>query len=476
MVSASVMSDRDFKRLGAFIYDQCGIKISPAKKPMLEARLQRRLRGLSLKSFGEYCDYLFGPRGMEEELVRMIDLVTTNKTDFFREPSHFDYLRENCLSELVDAGRAGFRKKLTVWSAGCSTGEEPYTLAMVLSEFAETHPGFQYTVIATDISTRVLATAALGVYETDRIGPVPLAMKKKYLLKSRDKSNGLVRITPELRAHVKFRRLNFMDGDFGLREPVDIIFCRNVIIYFDKPTQENLLHRFHRHLAPGGYIFLGHSETLFGMDVPLVQAAPTIYRKPRGGGHMGADKGGGTFGPATGNPRTAEVAETTPTGETLAQVYLRPGERHFAENPTLVTTVLGSCVSVTMHSRRLAAGAICHALLPEGNGEKDTVGFRYVDSSIRRMVGWFDRLGVRRRDIEVKLFGGADLLKVAATCAGNATVGHSNIEMAIKTIESEKLRLLASDVGGNAGRKLYFYSHTGEVLVRRIPDGSAHAR
>jgi len=281
MDATSGMTDRDFQRLGAFIYDQCGIKMPPSKKTILEARLQRRLRGLSLTSFGEYCEYLFSPRGMEEELVPMIDLVTTNKTDFFREPAHFDFLRENCLPEMADAGGGGFRKKLTVWSAGCSTGEEPYTLAMVLSEFADAHPGFQYLVIATDISTRVLETAALGVYGTDKIGPVPPAMKRKYLLRSRDKADGLVRVVPELRARVKFRRLNFMDGDFGMREPMDVIFCRNVIIYFDKPTQEKLLNRFCRHLAPGGYVFLGHSETLFGLDVPLVQAAPTIYRKPR---------------------------------------------------------------------------------------------------------------------------------------------------------------------------------------------------
>lgn len=281
-VAGSGMSEKDFKRLSAFIYDQCGIKISNAKKTMLEARLHRRLRFLSLKSFGEYCEYLFSPRGMEEELVRMIDLVTTNKTDFFREAAHFDFLRETCLPEMVDAGGAGFRKKLTVWSAGCSTGEEPYTLAMVLSEFAETHPGFQYQVTATDISTRVLETAALGIYEAENIAPVPTAMKRKYLLRNRDKSKGLVRIVPELRACVKFRRLNFMDGDFGMREPIDIIFCRNVIIYFDKATQEKLLNRFCRHLAPGGYVFLGHSETIFGLNVPLVQVSPTIYRKPRG--------------------------------------------------------------------------------------------------------------------------------------------------------------------------------------------------
>ncbi|MBE0602275.1 MAG: protein-glutamate O-methyltransferase [Deltaproteobacteria bacterium] len=274
------ISEKDFRRLSEFIYDQCGIKLPPSKKTMLQARLQRRLRTLSLRSYGEYCDYLFTTEGMQEELTLMIDLVTTNKTDFFREPAHFDYLVENCLPGLADPDGLGYRKKVAVWSAGCSTGEEPYTLAMVLSDFVETNPGFQFSVLATDISTRVLRTAAMGIYESDKVDPVPIAMKRKYLLRNKDRSKDLVRVVPGLRARVSFRQLNFMESDFGIGEPLDVIFCRNVIIYFDKPTQEKLLNRFCRHLAPGGYVFLGHSETIFGMDLPLVQVAPTVYRKP----------------------------------------------------------------------------------------------------------------------------------------------------------------------------------------------------
>lgn len=273
------ISEKDFRRLSEFIYDRCGIVLPPSKRTMLQARLQRRLRCLSMKSYGEYCDYVFSPEGMQEELTRMIDLVTTNKTDFFREAMHFDYLVENCLPGLSDPDGLGCRKKVAVWSAGCSTGEEPYTLAMVLSEYAEANPGFQFSLLATDISTRVLHTAALGIYDSEKVNPVPLPMKRKYLLRNKDRSKDLVRIVPCLRALVNFRRLNFMDGDFGIAEPMDVIFCRNVLIYFDKKTQEKLLLRFCRHLVPGGYVFLGHSETIFGMDLPLVQMAPTVYRK-----------------------------------------------------------------------------------------------------------------------------------------------------------------------------------------------------
>jgi len=279
--AGAVMSNKDFCRLSEFIYLECGIKMSSAKKIMLEARLRKRLRMLGVKTYGEYCDYLFSPTGIDNELIHMIDLVTTNKTDFYREPAHFDYLVKQALPELTHAGDAGIRRPLMVWSAGCSTGEEPYTLAMVLGEFAESVHICQYMILATDISTRVLDVAKLGIYNEEKVSPVPAALKKKYLLRGKDRKRGLVRIIPELRVRVKFRRLNFMEEDFGMREPMDIIFCRNVIIYFDRKTQENLIRRFCKHLRTGGYLLMGHSETLFGMDVPLKQVAPTIYRRTK---------------------------------------------------------------------------------------------------------------------------------------------------------------------------------------------------
>ena len=180
---------------------------------------------------------------------------------------------------LILEQKAGLRKKLTVWSAGCSTGEEPYTLAIVLREFAEKKPGFLFSILATDISTEVLEIAKRAIYKREKVNPVPLLLKKKYLLKSKDKQKELVRIIPELRSLVQFRRLNFMDNVFGIQQPVDIIFCRNVIIYFDKNTQEKLIYKFYRNLNPGGYIFMGHSETLSGLKMPLVSVAPTVYRK-----------------------------------------------------------------------------------------------------------------------------------------------------------------------------------------------------
>lgn len=279
-IMSATLSEKDFMRLGRFIHAECGIKIPVQKKVMLEARLKKRLKALGLESYEEYCDYLFSPEGMEQERLNMINVVTTNKTEFFREPRHFEYLVQNALPELIRLCGAGIRRRLSVWSAGCSTGEEPYTLAMVLSEFAARTPGFCFSLLATDISTVVLENAVRGIYSEERIETVPQEFKRKYLARSKDRAKGLVRVLPEVRSLVKFRRLNFLDHDFGMRELQDIIFCRNVIIYFDRPTQEKVLGRLCKHLIPGGYLFMGHSETLSSLDLPLVSVGPMVYRKP----------------------------------------------------------------------------------------------------------------------------------------------------------------------------------------------------
>ena len=275
------LTGEDFKRLAGFIYGACGIRMPVSKKSMLESRLQKRLRILGMGSFAQYCAYLFSPEGQENESVRMIDLVTTNKTDFFREPDHFAHLAETVLPEWVRRYPDRESQIFKVWSAGCSTGEEPYTLAMVLQNFADHCPGFDFRIMATDISTRVLETGRLGIYREERTDAIPLEFRKKYLLRSRERSEGLVRIVPWLRNKVRFQWLNFMEDDYGFREKFDAIFCRNVIIYFDRPTQETLLSRLCGHLSAGGHLFLGHSETLSGYNLPLKTVYPTVYRNLR---------------------------------------------------------------------------------------------------------------------------------------------------------------------------------------------------
>lgn len=276
VLNRQIMSDKDFEKFSKFVYQNVGIKLPPGKKTMIEARLQKRLRAGNFTSHKQYLEYLFSQAGLKNELVSLIDTVTTNTTDFFREPKHFEFLINTLLPAWMDGPNRS--KVLKIWSAGCSIGMEPYTLAMVLTDFKDKNPGFKFSLLATDISTDALKKAVRAVYDEERVQPVPQPMKKKFLLRSRDRDKRLVRVVPELRKLVEFKRLNFME-DFSFLETMNIIFCRNVVIYFDKSTQEVLFNKFCRQIAPGGNLFIGHSESLAGMDLPLRQLIPTVYQR-----------------------------------------------------------------------------------------------------------------------------------------------------------------------------------------------------
>lgn len=274
----AAMSDAEFGHFAKLVTSKLGIKMPATKKFMLQSRLRRRMRQLDIDTIGRYQEYLFRSPDSAQELVHFINAVTTNKTDFFREAHHMHALPERVLPVLWrERGARGLQFKL--WCAGCSSGEEPYTLAMVLSEFAGAHPGFAYSILATDISTKVLGEAEQGIYDESKIAPVPVELRRKYLLRSRNPDRPLVRISPELRSKIRFRRLNFMDADYHLRETFDAIFFRNVMIYFDRPTQETVLTKLVRQLKPGGHLFVGHSESLAGMNLPLQAVSTAIHQK-----------------------------------------------------------------------------------------------------------------------------------------------------------------------------------------------------
>lgn len=269
------ISKRNFDRLARYIYDYSGIKMPQSKLTMLEGRLRRRLRATGIVSFDDYCDYLFNEGGIEHEAVYLIDAVTTNKTDFFRESRHFDYMAESALPALA---KRGYRN-LRVWSSACSTGAEPYTIAMVMQDFVERRNDLDYSILATDLSTDVLQTAHQGIYPADLVAPVPSDMMRKYVMRSIRPGNSEVRIAPKLRSRIGFARMNLMDAKYPVGDPMHIIFCRNVLIYFDKPTQAAVLSRLTDCLIPGGYMFIGHSKSITGIDLPLEQVSNTVFQK-----------------------------------------------------------------------------------------------------------------------------------------------------------------------------------------------------
>lgn len=269
------LSDKDFAKLSNFIYHQYGIKMPEAKRIMLQSRLQKRLRALQIPSFGQYVDYVFSPQG-SDEIIHMMDVVSTNKTDFFRENQHFEFLLDTVLPEIYETNHQNYVK---IWSAGCSSGEEPYTMAMVLSEYQQKVRGFDFQIMGSDLSTIVLEKAVQAIYAEDRVDVIPYDIKKKYLLRSKDRTKPTVRIVPELRRKAMFKRINFMDEVYDAPMDFDIVFCRNVLIYFDRPTQERVINKLCRHLKPGGFFFLGHSESVTGINVPLKQIKPTVFRR-----------------------------------------------------------------------------------------------------------------------------------------------------------------------------------------------------
>lgn len=276
-VGIKILEDEEFRKIATFVEAKLGIKMPKSKKLMMQTRLHSRLKSLGLHNFSDYIDYVFSSEQTgKEELVHLIDSITTNLTHFYRESNHFDFLTSDVIPSLLNSGLANFN----IWSAGCSSGEEPYTLAMVVEEYKKnSDTNFDYSIFATDVSTKILQKAKTGIYSINSVKNIPVDIKEKYFLKDNNSENLEVKIISEISKKVQFQYLNLMDVDFGLESEMEIIFCRNVLMYFDKITQESVLKKIMKYLAKGGYLFLGHSETIYNMNLPLEMVAPTVFQK-----------------------------------------------------------------------------------------------------------------------------------------------------------------------------------------------------
>lgn len=262
-----------FKKLGQFIHTNYGIQMPDTKKVLLEGRLQKRIKINNLDNFTDYIEFLFSDTGQSKELPFFIDAVSTNKTDFYREPHHFEFLREDYLPKFAQNN-----KHVKIWSAAASSGEEPYTIAIELLEFMKNNIGFTYEILGTDISTTILKKASKGIYEDKRVEIIPLDIKKKYFLRSKNRDKKTVKVAPVLQKNLRYRTINLTVPLIGIPNDFDIIFCRNVLIYFNRPVQEKVINAICAKLKPGGILFLGHSESTTGIKAPVTQIAPTIYR------------------------------------------------------------------------------------------------------------------------------------------------------------------------------------------------------
>lgn len=273
MIIFTEFDDDLFVKFKDIVYSEAGIKLSDLKKALLQARLSKRLRALGLNSYREYYRYLMD--NYSEESIEFINAITTNKTEFFRESRHFDYMKESSLPEFEKRGK----QELRIWSAGCSTGEEPYTIAIVLSEYFENRKKMHIKILATDIDTNVIERGVAGLYSLDQVKDIDLPLLKKYFLRGSGDNEGLFMAKDQLKRMIHFRRLNLLENDYPMRKKFDIIFCRNVIIYFDKATQKVLFDRLGNYLDEDGYLFIGHSENITGISNRFSLIGHTIYRK-----------------------------------------------------------------------------------------------------------------------------------------------------------------------------------------------------
>lgn len=267
-------NDNDFQKIRKIVYDYAGIDLNDSKKNLVYNRLSKRIRFLGQQSFAEYIKYVEAIG--EEEFVHLINAITTNLTFFFRENHHFEFLQNQVIPELIKNNAVS--KKIRIWSAGCSTGEEPYSIAIILKESVPA--GWDAKVIATDLDTNVVNTGKAGVYDIDRLKGVTEERKKRWFLKGTGSQAGLARVKPELQQIIEFGQINLMD-EWPLKSGVDAIFCRNVVIYFDKPTQAKLFNRYADLLPEHGHLFIGHSESLYKVCDRFELLGQTIYRKTK---------------------------------------------------------------------------------------------------------------------------------------------------------------------------------------------------
>lgn len=272
------LTQGEYKRVAKLVYAKSGINLGDQKIQLVRARLGKRVRQGGFKSFRAYLEHVERDT-TGQELCQLLDSISTNTTHLFREMRHFLFLRQLLEQWLEDRTWRTANSALRIWSAGCSSGEEPFTLAMVAHAVLQDYPSVELKILATDLSIQMLSQAKLGLYEPHRVGTVPAEHKRRYLAKIQDDGRPMLQIVPELRRCIKFARFNLMTPKFPFSHGFHIIFCRNVMIYFDRETQRNLVNKFTGQLKSGGHLMIGHSESLNGIDHTLSYVEPTVYRK-----------------------------------------------------------------------------------------------------------------------------------------------------------------------------------------------------
>jgi len=483
--------DDEFELFRRLIRETCGISLSAQKRQLLCSRLGRRLRHHELETFSEYYDYLRSEDPDGEELRQLINCVTTNKTEFFREPHHFDFLRASIVPALLARAARGEPRKIRIWSAGCSSGEEPYSIAMLLADCLPGLADWDIKILASDIDTEVLARAAAAVYSENAIAPVPRQMRRAWL--ESYGSDGEYRVSRTLRDLVKFRHINLIRETWPIRSRFDVIFCRNVTIYFNRPTQQRLYEHFTRYLQPEGYFVAGHSENLSWLSHLFSSAGNTIYRlepEPAAQKSLRSTRRSLPPGPSSGrqsrrpahsksgrqslrpaHTKTSGAAERAAALERelvveggVARARIQSGEVYASRAPSLVSTVLGSCVASCLFDPIAGIGGMNHFMLPDST-DSSGLPSRYGVHSMELLINQLLGLGAQRHRLKAKVFGGAHVLRHSQQ---GRKIAEANALFAKEFLAREGIEVLGERLGGERPLQVNFFTHTGRVLLRTI--------
>ncbi len=452
------LGSTEFDGFRTLVRQAAGIHLSDAKHDLVASRLARRLRHLGLASYREYYELVRREDPDGPELREMVNCITTNKTSFFRESHHFV-----TLGEMLQQAETTPGAPIRIWSAGCSTGEEPYTIALTAIDTLGPQRAKRVGVYATDIDTNVLDRAELGVYAERSLADVPERLRRLGFLRGVSSQDGRVRVRPEVHSLVQFAPFNLNDPAAWRRhERFDAIFCRNVIIYFDGPTRTALLERFAEHLKPNGLLFLGHSEGLHASQSVFEPVGRTTFRLRSRARSDGVPRAG--FG------RTVTSAAARPTDPLVPSRSQPPvdrvlgvGEIAAERGPVWIRTLLGSCVAACLFDPQAGVGGMNHFLLPTGDhpGEAPT---RYGVHAMELLINEIMRRGGDRRRIKAKLFGGASVLGFDRQVA----IPKANVEFARHFLELEGIPLVSEHLGGQRPLDVRMEASTGRVLVRAV--------
>ena len=472
------LSAKDFRWFSETIYRLAGISLAPSKVAMVSARLAKRLRALHLGGFLEYREYLARQEQGSSEWVAFINALTTNKTAFFRENHHFDFLRDTVVPQAIAAARGGEREQtLSVWSAGCSTGEEPYTISMVLRDALRAIPSWRYRVLGSDIDTAVLEEAVRAFYPEDRLEGLADDIRRRHFVAE---GRGARQVHPETRAPVTFRRVNLIEPHWPVQEQFDVVFCRNVIIYFDRETQRQLFERFAASIAPGGHLIVGHAESLFGITDRFERVRDTVYRlrpsstrpntrtpTPAPDWEEETLTNLPVLPPSAGRVAEAALQRPNPTASVAVDRAgwrrIIVGEIFASAAPARVSTLLGSCVSACLCDPERKVGGMNHFLLPSGHTQGEDTPARYGAYAMDRLVEQIVRLGGNRRRIVAKVFG-------ATHAIGSAEVSRRNEEFVRHYLAREGIPLRGARLGGGRPMEVRFETDTGRAYVRYISE------